>query len=75
MKIKRFLQGNSVCSSRFVPCLRVAWPMAVITVLCASAAWSEMILVPATEMAVLKDGKRANPGERETSSRPTARCS
>ena len=51
MKIKRFLQGNSVCSSRFVPCLRVAWPVAVITVLCASAAWSEMILVPATEMA------------------------
>ncbi len=57
MKIKRFLEDNSALSSRIVPCPRVAWPVAIITVLCAAAAWSEMILVPATEMAGIEGWK------------------
>ena len=54
----RSLTSNSVCRSRIVPCLWVAWPVAVITFLCASAARSELILVPATEMAGIEGWKQ-----------------
>ena len=58
MKVKRFLEDNSTVSSRIVPRSRVAWPVAMTLVLCATAAWAEMILVPATEMAGIEGWKQ-----------------
>ena len=45
MKIKRFLEDNSTVSSRIVPCSRVAWPVAMTIVLCATSARSTNVLM------------------------------
>ncbi|MEZ6035437.1 MAG: prolyl oligopeptidase family serine peptidase [Planctomycetaceae bacterium] len=57
MNIKRFLEDNSACSSLIDSCLRVAWPVVILTMLCAATARSEMVLVPATEMVGIEGWK------------------